>query len=109
MLRAVLTLLSAVITTSVALENDVHNSAPATGSEGAANGGASHAMFPTTNVIGMSIAILALITLIIIGLAAAHFGRKEKEREELALEEAKKLEVDRYEGARVYELTKIGV
>ncbi|KAL0478876.1 cadherin-17 [Acrasis kona] len=102
----VLLLLGILIATCTAFNNEIQNSPP---SDESGNTAENQPMFPRTNLIGMSIAILACIVLIIISIAAAHYGRIEKEKEEQAIEDAKKLEVDRYEGARVYELTKIGV
>jgi Na+-transporting methylmalonyl-CoA/oxaloacetate decarboxylase gamma subunit len=114
-MRATLAFLLVLIVTIVFANNDnirinvVMNAPPAEGGGSAGTTPSGYGTFSLQNIIGMCIAIAALVVFIVIILAAAHFGRREIEKETEAVIRRQKEEEEKYERARVYELTRIGV
>jgi uncharacterized membrane protein len=107
----VLVVLVALFVVCIASEDvrvDVVLNEPAA-SESSSSDSSGYGVFSTANIIGMFMAIIALIAIIIIFIAASHFGRKEIEKEEQMVVKRQKEEEEKYERARVFELTRIGV
>ncbi len=88
---------------------DSINNSPPAATEDSTDPSSGHGTFSTANIIGMFLAAISLIAVIIIFIAAAHFGKREIEKEQEMVVKKQKEEEEKYERARVYEMTRIGV